>query len=451
MAVQIGKIYSISIESLTHNAEGVGRVDGFTVFVPEAIPGDTVEVKVISKKKTYARALITGITKASKDRVEPFCRYYSECGGCQLQHLDYKKQLLYKSQLVKEAFSRIAGIDVCVAPTIGMENPHNYRNKSSLPISGEQGKIEMGFYKKRSHDVISIEECPIQLMSINEVMKISKRLINELEIAPYCEHDHSGDLRHFVVRVAPNTGEVLLSLVSKNFNNKFNEFAVMIADLVPSIKGVILNVNDKKSNAIFGSENHLLCGNSSIVDEMLGLKFNISATSFYQINGEQTNKLYKTAIDKINFKCNEVVIDAYSGTGTIGMIMSSAAKKVIGIEVVKAAVTDAVKSSGINRIDNISFIQGKVENVIGNMTEIMDSSTVLVVDPPRKGCDIEFINAVGKSNITKLLYISCNPSTLARDVKLLLKFGFMVKDSVQPVDMFPHTSHVETVCLLTRK
>jgi len=455
MTVAVDKEYKIEIDSITSRAEGVGRVDGFTVFVPQAIPGDVVVAKVISKKKSYARALIKEIAIKSKDRVKPFCKYYYQCGGCQLQHLDYNKQLEYKKQQVIDAFERIGKLtDFIVNDVIGMEAPKLYRNKSSMPVSGEKSNLSIGFYKPRSHDLVDIEECLIQESIINEILKHLRKMFSNFHIEPFNEKTNQGILRHIVVRVAPNTQEVLVTFVvngDKDILDIFEEIANRLVEKFEKIKGVIVNINKKNTNVIFGNENVVLEGKNEITDLAFGKKFLISARSFYQINGVQTKKLYQAAIDMLDLTGDERILDAYCGTGTIGIILSDFVKEVIGVEINKAAIEDAIQNAKVNEIRNINFIQGKAEDEIPKIIKDGYKPDILVVDPPRKGCDELLINMILDEKIEQILYISCNPSTLARDIKQLVDGGYEIIKNVQPVDMFPQTAHVETVCLLTRK
>jgi 23S rRNA (uracil1939-C5)-methyltransferase len=455
MTVAVDKEYKIEIDSITSRAEGVGRVDGFTVFVPQAIPGDVVIAKVISKKKSYARALIKEIVIKSKDRVKPFCKYYYQCGGCQLQHLDYKKQLEYKKQQVIDAFERIGKLtDFIVNDVIGMEAPKLYRNKSSMPVSGEKSNLSIGFYKPRSHDLVDIEECLIQESIINEILKHLRKMFSNFHIEPFNEKTNQGILRHIVVRVAPNTQEVLVTFVvngSIDMLGIFQEITNSLVEKFEKIKGVIVNINKKNTNVIFGNENVVLEGKNEITDLAFGKKFLISARSFYQINGVQTKKLYQAAIDMLDLTGDERILDAYCGTGTIGIILSDFVKEVIGVEINKAAIEDAIQNAKVNEIRNINFIQGKAEDEIPKIIKDGYKPDILVVDPPRKGCDELLINMILDEKIEQILYISCNPSTLARDIKQLVDGGYEIIKNVQPVDMFPQTAHVETVVALKRE
>ncbi len=452
MTVSVDNKYILEIIGLTHKAEGVAKYDGFTVFVPQAIPGDKVLVKVISKKKTYARALIEEIIEKSEDRIKPFCKHYYDCGGCQLQHLSYEKQLQYKKQQVIDAFERIGKIDNFeINDVIGMEEPKYYRNKSSMPVGGTVGEVKIGFYKPRSHDITQITKCMIQEKIINKIYNYIEDKVNASFIEPYNEKEHSGVLRHIVIRIAPNTKQVLVIFVVNKKCEKLEDIAKELLKEFNQVKGVILNINSRKTNVIFGDENVILAGTEKIFDKLLGKKFLISSKSFYQINGKQTKKLYQTAIDMLDLTGDEKVIDAYCGTGTIGIILASKVDKVIGVELNKNAIKDAKENALVNEIKNIEFVCGKAEEEIPKMISQGLYPDIIVVDPPRKGCDKSLISTIIKQKISKVLYISCNPSTLARDMRYLNENGYYINDNVQPIDMFPHTHHVETVVFMSRK
>lgn len=448
--VEIGEQYTVEIESITHNAEGVGRYKDFTVFVPVAIPGDIVQVKIVSTKKTYARGIITKVITPSPTRITPPCSVYSTCGGCQMQHQNYLDQLAVKRRIVEEALVRIGGLkEIVIAPVLGMEYPWNYRNKASFPISGTAGNVRIGFYQPRSHELVDITTCPIQHPLIDKSLKVLREQINALQIPPYDESKHTGVLRHFVIRVAAGTGELLIVPVVHNCNYpQLRQLATNIAREIPEVTGIVLNINNKRTNVIMGNEEVCLYGRDYIIDELIGKKFIISARSFYQVNIEQTPVLYQQAIDKADLQGDEIVIDAYCGTGTIGLMLADNAKQVIGVEVVAAAVEDAKRNAEINGIKNAEFHVGKAEEIIPRLVNQGLRPDVVVVDPPRKGCDEALLKAIIDAHVPKLAYVSCSPSTLARDLSYLGEWGYRVQGEVQPVDMFPHTSHVETVVSL---
>ena len=451
--VEVGEKYQIEITNLSHNAEGIGRYEGFTIFVPVSIPGDIVNVEIISTKKTYARGLITELVTPSADRVTPSCPIYDECGGCQLQHQIYEAQLRVKQNLVQEAMAHIGGLsEVNVAPVLGMENPWHYRNKASLPVSGKKGDVTIGFYKPRSHDIVNVETCPIQHPLINKALKALRKYINAFWVKPYNEIDHTGVLRHVIIRVAPGTEQLLIVLVINEEDlPALRNVTKALEAALPELTGVVLNINNRKTNVIMGKKETSFLGGKEIVDDLLDRKFIISAQSFYQVNSRQTPVLYQQAIDMADLQGDEVVIDAYCGTGTIGLMLADKADQVIGVDVVPAAIADAKRNAKLNRIMNAQFIVGKAEEVIPRLIREGINPNVVVVDPPRKGCDPALLQAIVKAEVTKVVYVSCNPATLARDLAILVENRYAVSGNVQPVDMFPHTGHVESVVCLVKQ
>lgn len=450
--VNINEKYTVIIDSLSHSAEGVARYDGFTIFVPNAIPGDEVEVTIISTKKNYARALITKIIKPSSNRISAKCEVYENCGGCQLQHLKYQEQLTLKQKLVKETLTRVGGLDdISVAPVTGMNDPWQCRNKSSFPVGGQTGDVTMGFYQNRTHNIIDITNCAIQHPLIDKALVIIKEQLNQLNIAPYNEESHKGIIRHVVVRVAPGTNEVLVVLVAtKDIGQPFRQLATNISQEMSDIKSVMLNINNKRTNVIMSEVEILLFGRKYIMDKLLGKTFIISAKSFYQVNAVQTPVLYQQAINKANLQGNEIVVDAYCGTGTIGLMLAEKAQKIIGVEIVPAAIKDAKFNAKLNCITNAKFYVGKAEQVIPKLVEEGLEPDIVVVDPPRKGCGEALLQAICEAEVKKIVYVSCNPSTLARDLKYLVEQGYEVEGEVGVVDMFPHSGHVESVVGLVR-
>ncbi len=451
--VKKGELYTLEIHSLSHNGEGIGRYQGFTVFVPQAVPGDTVEVEIISTKKTYARGLITRIIVSSPNRTPAVCRVSSDCGGCQLQHFNYQAQLNAKQQLVKDALARVGGLqNITVAPVLGMSDPWHYRNKASFPLGGQTGRVKIGFYQPRTHKIIDIDYCHIQHPLINKSLTIIKKLIDNSQIEPYQEINHCGVLRHLIIRIAPGTEEILVALVvNKDIGSPLRQLATAISQEIPEVKGVVLNINEKQTNVIMGNQEITLIGRNYIIDNLLGKSFLISAKSFYQINAVQTPVLYRQAIEKANLQGNEILVDAYCGTGTIGLMLAEQAKQVIGIELIPAAVQDARRNAELNNINNAEFHVGRAEQVIPELISKGLKPDLIVVDPPRKGCDPALLSAIIAAGIFRVVYISCNPATLARDMSILVDNGYQIAGDVQPVDMFGHSSHVECVVRIQRR
>lgn len=448
--VQKNRVYDIEITDISHKGEGIGRYQGFTVFVPAGLPGDRVHARIISVKPNYARGLIEAISTPSEHRVDTACHASADCGGCQLQHFDYERQLAYKTQVVEQALQRIGGLqDIIVHPIIGMSGPWHYRNKAQFPVGQKGNHLTIGGYKMRSHEVVDVESCAIQHQLINRILQTVRTVANELDIKPYNEVNHSGVLRHVLVRVAPATRQLMVVLVTRveQFPHK-DRLVQSIAHSMDEVVSVMQNINDRRTNVILGAKTKKLWGQDYIIDILLNNQFKISPGSFYQINHRQTEKLYSIVLEYADLQGGDTVIDAYCGIGTITLTLARNAGKVYGIEVIDQAVADANFNAKLNNIENVEFITGKAEEVIPAMVKDGHKIDCLVVDPPRKGCDQALLQGIVDAQVPKLVYVSCNPSTLARDIKYLAERGYNVLE-VQPVDMFPHTAHVECVVLMS--
>jgi len=450
--VRKNESYEMNVDRLGINGEGVGRIKHFTVFVEGALAGETVEIRIIKVTKNYAIGKLVRIIQPSTTRIQPFCPTYNWCGGCQLQHLDYSAQLDYKTQLVKDSLERIGKLDsVSVLPTIGMEHPMNYRNKAQFPIGLVQGEVTVGFYAQRSHEIIAIHQCGIQQESNAAVLEAVKTYIALHSIPVYQEEHHTGLLRHVVIRTSMASGEMMVILVTNGRKLKDSkEFIEILTTLVPKVISVFQNINMNKTNVILGEENIHLWGKTYITDIIGELCFKISPLSFFQVNLIQTKKLYDKVLEYANLSGDEIVFDAYCGIGTISLFLARKAKKVYGIEIVEQAVLDARENAKFNDIQNVEFITGESEIVIPQLIHKGIIPDVIVVDPPRKGCDERLLKAIVDVAPNRIIYVSCNPSTLARDLAILTASDYNVHE-VQPVDMFPQTTHVETVTLLYYK
>ena len=450
--VHIGQRIELKITGITHDAEGVGRYEGFTIFVPGTLPGDVVQAEVISLKKQYGRALLYAIEKPSQDRVSPTCRHYAECGGCQLMHASYEAQLRYKREQVQSALRRIGGLEhIEVRDTLGMKSPANYRNKAQFPVGIQSGQITAGCFKPRSHEIVNIEACGIQHDANNKALAVAKTILQEHRVSVYDERLHEGLLRHILVKHAFSTNETMVVLVINGDTlSKGDKIAGELMSQLPTLVSVQININKKPGNVILSPETKLLAGRDYIVDELDGLKFKISARSFYQVNPEQTAVLYKKAREYAGLAGTENVFDLYCGVGTIALFMAGHAKQVTGIEIVPDAVRDAEENARLNGITNTEFLCGAAEEVVPRLIEQGRVPDVCIVDPPRSGCDEKLLETLVAAAPQRIVYVSCNPATLARDLKYLSEQGFAVKE-VQPVDMFPHTSHVETVVVIEKR
>ena len=443
--------YEVEIIDIGSEGEGIGKIGEFTVFVPNTIKGDVAEILIVKLKKNYGYGKLINLITPSEYRSEAICSVAEKCGGCQVQHVDYKAQLEWKRKKVKDCITRIGGIkDIEVNETLGMEEPYYYRNKAQYPIRKIDGVVKTGFFAPRSHRLIPIEHCYIQDKVQSRILEIVIKFLQENNISIYDEETHKGLVRHLVIRTGYYTKEVMVCLV---INGKELPKSNKLIDMIKSevdVTSIVLNHNTKKDNTILGRTCTLLDGKETITDYIGSLKFEISPLSFFQINPVQTKVLYQKALEFAGLTGNETVWDAYCGIGTISLFLAQDAKKVMGVEIVPEAIENAKKNAEKNGVDNAEFYVGKSEEVITKMYEEGVKADVVVVDPPRKGCEEVLLETFVKMNVEKIVYVSCDPATLGRDLGYLCRNGYKV-DEVQPVDMFPHTTHVETVALLVKE
>ncbi|WP_088810868.1 MULTISPECIES: 23S rRNA (uracil(1939)-C(5))-methyltransferase RlmD [unclassified Listeria] len=442
------QILSVTIEDLTHDGSGIAKIDGYPLFIPAALPGEEVRVKVVKVNKKYGFGRIESFEKESPERVTPPCPVYQKCGGCQLQHLSYEGQLLFKRRQVEQLMKRVGKLETEVLPTIGMAKPFRYRNKSQVPVGYVNGKLGAGFYQKRSHDIIDMDTCLIQDEKSDAAIQEARAVFAEFYTEPYNEVTHQGDLRHIMTRVGKTSGELMLVLITRtlDFPNK-PAILEQLKKRVQGVTSIVQNINANKTNVILGDKTVTLYGPNTITDTIHGIQFAISARSFYQVNPEQTEVLYQKALDAANLTGNETVIDAYCGIGSISLCLAKKARHVYGVEIVNQAILDARANAKLNQIENVTFETGKAEDVIPNWYKNGITADVLVVDPPRKGCDEKLLATILKMKPKKVVYVSCDPATLARDLRILNEGGYKVS-AVQPVDMFPMTTHIENVVSL---
>jgi 23S rRNA (uracil1939-C5)-methyltransferase len=446
MVLEKDQIIELNVEKLIFGGEGLGYFQEMAVFVPMSVPGDRVKVKIISVKKSYARGIIEEIIKPGEERVEDYSKItFEDFHGCDFGMLKYEAQLKYKKEMVEDVLKKIGKIENCeVYDTIGSDSPKYYRNKVIEPFAFKDGKIISGFFKKKSHEVFEVSENMLQSQLANNIIKELKEILNKRKIPVYDERKHRGVLRHVMVRTN-SFGEAMVVLIVKGEPAKnIKKILFELRDRCPEIKSAYISINDRRTNFALGEDDIYVYGDESLKEELFGIKFNISPKSFFQINMEQTDKLYKTAISFFDDVENKNIVDAYSGTGTIAMILSGSAKKVFGIEVVKSATQDAIKTSVENKIKNIEFVNGKVEEKLVELLNSQEKIDSIIFDPPRKGIEEKTLHSVGEMGIKEIVYISCNPSTFARDADILNKIGYALL-KVQPVDMFPQTSHIEVV------
>lgn len=450
MNLKKNEFYDIKIQDIGINGEGIGKIDNFTIFVDNALPEEIVKIKLIKLKKSYGYGKLIEILSPSPFRTEAPCEHFIKCGGCNLQHLDYQEQLKFKSNTVKNNLERIGKLEnISVPITLGMENPFNYRNKAQIPVNKKNDIINIGFFSPRSHNIININKCLIQDEINQQIIHKFREFMEENNIEPYNEENNKGLIRHIVTRISQKTNEFIICLVINSTNFKYENQLIKKFENLKNLTGIVLNFNTNKTNVILGEKTKTIFGKDYIIDYISDLKFKISILSFYQVNPTQTEVLYNKVVEFANLKGSETVIDAYCGIGTISLFLAKNVKKVYGVEIVEPAIKDAIFNAKENNINNAEFILGKSEEVIPALiNEKNINPDVIVLDPPRKGCEQSMLETIINSKIKKVVYVSCNPSTLARDLNYLCKNGYTLK-KVQPVDMFCFTTHVETVCLLS--
>lgn len=455
MSIKDNKLVDLKITDVVQGGEGLGKVDNFVIFVPQAFPEDELKVKIISAKPSYARGLIREIINPSPYRVKPECTVTKECGGCQWQELDYKKQLDFKLKNLVENLEKIAKLDKDEIESanqgiVGMEVPFLYRNKAQFPFGMAGSKMKAGFYAPKSHNIVEFDKCKIQSDLINKVFWKIKKLIKRNEIPIYNEKTKEGLLRHVVIRHSFALNQILLGFVTTSI--KFPKLEKIIEEITQEfhqIVGIVQNINSKDSNFILGDKNTTVFGKDHIIEILGTLQYKISLNSFFQVNPVQAVHLYNQVLEYSQVNENSKVLDAYAGTGSIALWLAKNAKEARGIEVLKEAVNDGIENAKLNNIDNFSFKLGKVEEVLPDVLEDFKPD-LLVLDPPRKGCEDYMFDAIGGSSVNRVVYVSCNPSTLSRDAKLLSDNGFKLT-KFKAFDMFPHTHHLETVACFERQ
>lgn len=447
---------------LNHEGQGVCKIDGikdneevtnFPVFVNNMIPDEKGQLEITKLSKTYGYANVIKIFNdtRSKNRTRPLCPNYEKCGGCNIMHMSYPYQLEFKTKMVKDTLRKLGSIDnVEVLPTIGMSNPDKYRNKVQVPFRKTFYKTVCGFFAKDSHNVIPLTECLIQPDISTSITHFVRNMCNEFKIDGYVENENTGLIRHLLVRTNHDLTEIMLVFVLTNSELPYkDEIISKIIKRYPNVKSIIINVNNKIGNTILGEKCITIFGGDYINDTLCGLKFRIGPKSFYQVNHIQTEKLYNKAISLANLNKDDILIDAYCGIGTIGLIASKYVKEVYGVEIVDEAIKNAKINAKENKIKNSHYVCNKAEEQIVKWKSEGIEANVIVVDPPRKGCDIKLLETIDEMNIEKVVYVSCDPATLARDLKILVQKGYKL-EIVQPVDMFPYTSNVETIAYLKR-
>lgn len=446
-------LVTVKIEDMGHDGEGIGKAEGYTLFIKDTVIGDVVEAKIMKMKKNYGYARLVRVLEASKDRTEPKCSVARACGGCQLQFLTYEKQLEFKKNKVVGNLERIGGFsDISVEKVMGMENPWRYRNKAQFPVGKDkEGNLITGFYAGRTHSIIPNTNCYLGVEVNEEILNAVLNYMRENHVEPYDEVTGKGLVRHILIRYGFKTKEIMVCII---INGRKIPNAAGLVEKLKDISGmtsITLNVNTKRNNVILGNEILPLWGKDYITDYIGEVKYQISPLSFYQVNPVQTEKLYGTALEYAGLTGKEIVWDLYCGIGTISLFLAQKAQKVYGVEIVPAAIEDARKNAEINGIDNAEFFVGKAEEVLpAKYKEDGVYADVIVVDPPRKGCDGALIETMLSMKPERIVYVSCDSATLARDLKVLCEKEYQV-EKVAVCDMFPGSVHVETVVLLGRK
>lgn len=457
---------TLHIEDIGTGGEGIGKADGFTFFVKDAIVGDVIEAKIMKLKKNYGYARLMKVLTPSKDRVEPKCPVARQCGGCQIQEMRYEAQLAFKQKMVQNNLERIGGLTGFeMYPVIGMETPYAYRNKAQFPVGEDKdGNIVIGFYAGRTHHIVEQTDCCIGAPENGEVLRKVKAYMQKNQIRPYNEEHHSGIVRHILIRTGYHTKEIMVCLIVNAAKASCLKNAEQLTESLREMDGmtsVMVNFNTEKTNVILGKKSEVLWGQPYIEDFIGDVKYQISPQSFFQVNPMQTEKLYAKALEYAGLTGNETVWDLYCGIGTISLFLAKNARKVYGVEIVPQAIEDARNNAKRNGIDNAEFFVGKAEEVVPAFYEkalkqAQDSEAgksihpdVVVVDPPRKGCEEVLLETIVKMQPQRIVYVSCDSATLARDLKFLSANGYAVK-KVQPVDQFGHSVHIETVALLSK-
>ncbi len=442
------------IEEIIDNGiegEGIAKIDNFTIFIPNSIKGEKVEILIVKVLKSHAFGKVLRIIEASCYRQQSDCATYSRCGGCNLRHIKYEETLKMKQNMVQNLVNKTLKNKIQVQETLGMENPYHYRNKAQYPIGvNKEGQPIMGVFANRTHEIIPIHECLLQNQKTEEVAKYILEFIRQNKISIYNEKTQKGLVRHIMTKIGIQTNEIMCVLVINGEDLPYeNELVKQITKKFPEVKTIVKNCNTKNTNVILGDKNKVIYGNGYITDKLCGYTFKISPLSFYQVNPIQAEKLYQIAIEQAEISKEDIVFDLYCGIGTISLLMANKAKKVYGIEIVKEAVESAKENAKINNVSNVEFIAGDVEQILDNLiNEEKVIPDIIMVDPPRKGLDANSIQNILKIKPRKLVYISCNPATLVRDLSKLEDI-YELK-SMKPVDLFSFTSHVEVVSVLSK-
>lgn len=441
-------IIELKISDITAEAMGVGRYDGMAVFVPMSAIGDCLRVKIVKVQKTLCYGIIQEILTPSPTRIQPDCPVYAQCGGCSLRHIRYEEECRLKNRIVAENLRRIGKVELQLPPLLPSPAVNAYRNKAQYPIAQTAQGARGGFYASRSHRVIPYSGCALQPAVFGEILQFVEQFIDQYHIPIYDEERHQGLVRHVYLRRGEVSGEIMLCLVINGTELPHcGQFVRALTQQFPQVVSIQLNINREKTNVILGRKSRLLYGRESISDTLCGVQFDISPLAFYQVNHDAAQQLYRTAGDFAQLGPEDVLLDLYCGAGTIGLSLAGQAKELIGVEIVQEAVDNAIQNAKRNGIKNARFLCGDAAKAAQTLADEGIHPTVIIIDPPRKGCDAALLETIAQMQPEKLVYVSCNSATLARDIAVLAGFGYQAV-RCQAVDMFPRTAHVETVCLL---
>ena len=444
------QVSKAEITSLTSEGSGVCRIDGMAVFVPQTAVGDVCEIRIVKVLKNYAFGIAEKILVPSPDHIADSCPVYKKCGGCLLRHISYEAECRTKNGIVRDAFERIGGLSPQFDDFLGAEATERYRNKAQYPLAVQDGKAVCGFYAPRSHRVIPVEDCALQPAIFSSIIRTVLDYINEKKLSVYDEETNTGIIRHIYLRRGAHSQEIMVCLVvRKDISRQLSALCRTLAEKYSNIKSIVMNINSRKTNVILGDECVTLRGSDTISDTMCGNTVEISPLSFYQVNTVQAERLYGKALEYAAPDKDEVIADLYCGAGTIGLSMAKQAARIVGVEIVPQAVENARENAIRNNIDNAEFHCGDAGEVFGKLRRQGCKPDIIVVDPPRKGCSTETIDVIAGAAPRKIVMISCNPATAARDARLLSERGYSV-DKVCGVDLFPRTGHVECVVLMSR-
>ncbi len=450
MNIKKNDIVNIDITGISSDGNGVGKVDGFAIFVPMTDIGDNVDVHIIKVTKNYAVGKINKINTFSKNRCENDCDCYSRCGGCCFRHITYEKELEYKREYVASNMKRIGKLDVEVTPVVPCDYPERYRNKAVFPVQKNNGKIQIGFFSKHSHRIIECADCMLQPAVFTEIVSVLKDFLQRNDYSIYNEETNSGVLKHIFLRKGAVSNEIMVCFVINADRLPLqNEIVKLITENFPSVKSISININKTVGNAILSDRNITIYGEEEISDILCGVKLSISPLSFYQVNHNTAEKIYKKAAEIADLKPSDILLDLYCGTGSIGLSMADKVKTLIGVEIIPQAIENANKNAANNGIRNARFICADAKTAVKQLHAEGISPTVVVLDPPRKGCDRTVIETVVSMNPERIVMISCDSATLARDLSVFAELGYKA-DTVIPHDMFPRTNHVECVVKLVR-